>query len=270
MALFLSDHLHLPPLSRPNHPIALRPESTLTADPETTITIRNSPLPWHPLNYTIEHERGPTIFRVHGHPWGLVQRREFRYASGIPLFELKSRWFDSSALELKLPGASAEDEILLQAKCWVSVKSPRAVLRFRNACLPTNNMTISNPARAATAPTFANTPQLRQCLRPTPTRSRTSSSSRSIFSINPETETVMEIHSLDVDNLVQVATVENQRVAYIDRVTDPGVLAQGQKPPFRFRPMWRVRVATGVDLALIAVAVVIIGQQVSGVVTADR
>jgi hypothetical protein len=65
-------------------------------------------------------------------------------------------------------------------------------------------------------------------------------------------ETVMEILAMDVDNLVQVAVVEDQRVAFIDRINDPEVLAQGQKPPFRFRPMWRVRVARGVDLALVS------------------
>ncbi|KAL4873957.1 hypothetical protein BDV12DRAFT_158806 [Aspergillus spectabilis] len=257
-------HHHHPPPTRPTWPIAIRPESTLTADPETIITIRNRPEPWHPLDYLVEHERGPTVFRVQGHPWGLAQRRVFHDASGSPLFELRSRWYDSSVLELRVPGAGTvrDDEILLEAKCRVSVKAPRAVLRFRNACLPVNHNHINANARQMQM-------QQRRQLHSHSHRIPRSCSSRST-PFDRETETVMEIHALDVDNLLQVAVVGGRSVAYIDRVTDPGVLAQGQKPPFRFRPMWRVRVASGVDLALVAVAVVILGQQVSGVAFAER
>ncbi|KAL4884281.1 hypothetical protein BJY04DRAFT_183281 [Aspergillus karnatakaensis] len=215
-----------PQPTRPQWPIAILPESILTVAPETVITVRNRPEPWHPLDYLIEHENGPTIFRVQGHPWGLAQRRVFRDVSGHPLFELRSRWYDSSMLELKLPEAAA-DEILLSAKCRVAVQAPRAVLRFRNACIPAS----------------ARPPQ--RCGRK---RSRSSSG---MVRFDRETEVVMEIYALDVDNIAQVAVVEDRRVAYIDRITDPRVLAQGQKPPFRFRPMWRVRVASGVDLALV-------------------
>ncbi|KAL3460839.1 hypothetical protein BJX64DRAFT_262303, partial [Aspergillus heterothallicus] len=225
---------------KPRWPIAIRHETIATAEPETVITVRNSPEPWHLLNYTITAPNGATLFTVHGHPWGLAQRRVFRDASGFALFELRSRWYDSSILELKPPGAVATNEPLVSAKCRVAVQSPRVVMRFQNVCAPMGS-------------------------RPTQRYKRQTSLSRSSTqSSSNQEETVMEILALDVDNLVQVAMVDNQTVAVFDRVTDPGILAQGQKPPFRFRPMWTVRVAKGVDLSLIAVAAVIIGQQVAG------
>ncbi|KAL2817116.1 hypothetical protein BJX63DRAFT_429836 [Aspergillus granulosus] len=230
----------------PRWPIAIRSETIATAEPETVITVRNSPEPWHLLNYTITAQNGTTLFTVHGHPWGLAQRRVFRDAAGFSLFELRSRWYDSSILELKPPGALTASKPLLSAKCRVAVQSPRVVMRFRNACTPIE----SRPT---------------QKYRHQPSLSRTGMPSSS-----HQEETVMEILALDVDNLVQVALVANQTVAVFDRVTDPGILAQGQKPPFRFRPMWTVRVARGVDLALIAVATVIIGQQVAGEGLADQ
>ncbi|RDW74436.1 uncharacterized protein DSM5745_07098 [Aspergillus mulundensis] len=228
----------LPP-ARPQWPIAIRSETIATEEPETIITVRNRPEPWHSLDYVVSHHTGEVLFTVHGHPWGLSQRRDFRDASGLPLFELKCRWYDSSVLEVTLPGATALSKPLLTAKCRVAVQAPRAVLRFCNASRPTDG-------------------------RPERRHLKYSSSHTRTESSNVGAETTMEILALDVDNLTQVAVVEDQRVAFIDRIKDPGVLAQGQKPPFRFRPMWTVRVAKGVDLALIAVAVVIVGQQVAG------
>ncbi|KAL2843882.1 hypothetical protein BJY01DRAFT_191520 [Aspergillus pseudoustus] len=231
---------------QPRWPIAIRPETIATAEPETVITVRNNPEPWHLLDYTITTQNGTTLFTVHGHPWGLAQRRVFRDASGFALFELRSRWYDSSILELKLPGSVANSATILSAKCRVAVQSPRVVMRFRNTCRPLE----SRPTQRYRHQNFLS-------------RSSTQSSSY-------QEETVMEILALDVDNLVHVAMVDNQTLAVFNRVTNPEILAQGQKPPFRFRPMWTIRVARSVDLALIAVAVVIIGQQVAGEVLVDQ
>ncbi|KAL4806247.1 hypothetical protein BDV18DRAFT_160314 [Aspergillus unguis] len=238
----------LPPASSspPPRPIAIRPDSELiaTAEPETIITVRNRAQPWHPLDYIIARQDGSTLFTVQGRPWSLAQKRVFRDASGLPLFELRSKWFASSVLELKLPGAKGTSEPLLSAKCRVAVQAPRAVIRFCNAAMP----------RSGTACVQRSGPKgVMKALRAHPRA----------HSISDEGETVMEIFALDVDNLAQVAVIRDQQVAIIDRITDPSILAQGQKPPFRFRPMWRVRVARGVDLALVAVAVVIVGQRVS-------
>ncbi|KAL4932960.1 uncharacterized protein BDV17DRAFT_144169 [Aspergillus undulatus] len=237
-----------PPPARPQWPLAIRPETVTTADPETIITVRNRPEPWHPLDYVVAHQDGATLFTVHGHPWGLAQRRVFRDAAGFSLFELRNRWYDWSVVELRRLGAGTASGPLVSAKCRMAVQAPRAVLRFRNACVPLNAMASQGKGHK-------------------PKRSSTHLSSRS-YSL--DTDTVMEIFAMDVNNLAQVAVVGDQRVAFIDRIMDPGVLAQGQKPPFRFRPMWKVRVARGVDLALIAIAVVIVGQQVATVGIADR
>ncbi|KAL4764704.1 uncharacterized protein BDW70DRAFT_156855 [Aspergillus foveolatus] len=228
------------PPARPRRPIALRPETIARAEIETIITVRNSPEPWHSLDYIVTHHDGAVLFTVHGHPWTLSQRQDFRDASGLPLFELRCRWYDSSVMELKLPGGTAISEPLLTAKCRVAVQKPRAVMRFHNACALMD-------ARTTRGYSYIRSPEQRR-----------------MGGATVDDETVMEILAMDVDNLVQVAVIEDQRVAFIDRVSDPEILAQGQKPPFRFRPMWRVRVARGVDLALIAVAVVIVGQQVAG------
>ncbi|KAL4962515.1 uncharacterized protein BDV14DRAFT_191480 [Aspergillus stella-maris] len=237
-----------PPPARPQWPLAIRPETVATVEPETIITVRNRPEPWHPLDYTIAHENGTTLFTVHGHPWSLAQRRVFRDASGFALFELRNRWYDSSTVELKRLGARTDNEPLLSAKCRVAVQAPRAVLQFPNACVP---MTAR--------PSVEKGHKHKMSLPHSRPRS---------YSL--EADTVMEIYAMDVDNLVQVAVVGDQRVAFIERVTDPGVLAQGQKPPYKFRPMWKVRVARGVDLALVAVAVVIISQQVTAIGLAGR
>ncbi|KAL5002921.1 hypothetical protein BDV10DRAFT_87141 [Aspergillus recurvatus] len=216
------------PPARPRRPIALRPGTIAKAEPETIITVRNSPEPWHSLDYIVAHHDGSVLFTVHGHPWTLSRRQDFRDASGLPLFELRCRWYGSSVLELKLPGATATSEPLLSAKCRVAVQKPRAVLRFRNACALMDARTMQGYG-------YMETP-----------------AQRMTGGANADDETVMEILAMDVDNLVQVAVVEDQRVAFIDRVSDPDLLAQGQKPPFRFRPMWRVRVARGIDLALVS------------------
>lgn len=229
-------HPQLQPAT-PQLPISIRPnsETIATAEPETIITIRNRPEPWHPLDYTVAHQSGATLFTVQGHPWGLAQRRVFRDASGLPLFELRNKWFDSSVLDLKLPGAGTASEPLLSAKCRVAIQKPRAVLWFWNACVPRTRDATARPAQ-----------------RQNHKFQRLLSRSRRKALTGVESETVMEIVALDVDNLAQVAVVQDQRVAFIDRITDPAILAQGQKPPFRFRPMWRARVARGVDLALVS------------------
>jgi hypothetical protein len=63
---------------------------------------------------------------------------------------------------------------------------------------------------------------------------------------------VLEVHAQDLYNILQVVVVQNRNVAYIHRITDRSVLAEGQRPPFRFRPKWTVRVAEGVDLSLVS------------------
>ncbi|KKK15036.1 hypothetical protein ARAM_004656 [Aspergillus rambellii] len=226
----------------PAYPIAIRPEHITPG--ETILTIRNRPEPWHALDYTIYHRNGATLFTVHGDPWSLGHRRVFRDRSGLPLFELRGRWYNSSMLELKLPGDTGNSDVLLSAKCRVAIQAPRVVLRFRNmvetVTTPTPTMTAA--ARVSHHPALA----------------------------AKDNETVMEIRALDLDNVLQVAVVEGRRVAYIERVTDLDELMEGQKPPFRFRPKWRVRVAQGVDLSLVAVMGVILGHQVSGVGAVSR
>ncbi|KAA8647718.1 hypothetical protein EYZ11_000239 [Aspergillus tanneri] len=203
-----------PPSPRPPpRPIAIRTENI--AAEEITLFIHNRPEPWHPLDYTVEYN-GVTVFTVLGHPFSIGQRRTFYDRSGLPLFDLRSRWYSSSILDLKLPGG---ENNLLTARLRVAVRAPRAVITFRNAL-----------ASAGPSERF------------------------------PGNHVTMEVRAQDLYNMIHVVVVEDRHVAYIHRVTDPEQLTEGQMSPFRLRPKWEVRIAQGVDLSLIAVVVVIIGQ----------
>ncbi|KAH8430574.1 uncharacterized protein LDX57_008238 [Aspergillus melleus] len=204
------------PLTFPSHLIAIRPENI--AAEELTLSIHNRPEPWHPLDYTVSYN-GSTIFTVFGHPFTIGQRRTFYDRSGLPLFDLRCRWYTSSILDLKLPGG---ENSLLTAKLRVAVREPKATITFQNAV-------AGDRSRGST-----DLPMTQQV--------------------------TMEVHAQDLDNMVQVVVVENRNVASIHRITDPEQLTEGQMPPFRLRPKWEVRVAQGVDISLIAVVVVILGQ----------
>jgi hypothetical protein len=133
------------------------------------------------------------------------------------------------------------DHVILAAKLRVAVRSPRAVVRFRNA--------ISLPQRP-----------------------RDSSKRKTKYNAEEEDdqclpdydEVAFEVHDEDPYHLTQVLVFEDRGLARIRRITNPAELAEGQRPPFRYRPRWEVTVAQGVDVALIAVVIVILGQQVGG------
>ncbi|GIJ83081.1 hypothetical protein Asppvi_001599 [Aspergillus pseudoviridinutans] len=205
----------LPEVQPPPYPIAIRPESITRH--EVIVTVTNRPEPWHSLDYSIDHA-GTELFTVRGQPWKISQPRMFHDRSGLPLFELRCHWYDSSSLCLRLPGG---EQCILEAKLRVAMNAPRAVVTFQNAA---QQPRVIGPAAQGE-------------------------------------EIVLEVHAQDLYNILQVVVVQNRNVAYIRRITDPSVIAEGQRPPFRFRPKWTVRVAEGVDLSLIAVVVVIVGQR---------
>ncbi|KAI9037141.1 putative MFS multidrug transporter [Aspergillus affinis] len=209
-----------PPLTPPSRLIAIRPENIAAED--FTLSVHNRPEPWHPLDYTVSYN-GSTIFTVFGHPFTIGQRRTFYDRSGLPLFDLRCRWYTSSILDLKLPGG---ENNLLAAKLRVAVREPKATITFQNAVAG----------------------------------DLSSSSSRRSSKLPMTDQVTMEVHAQDLDNMVQVVVVENRNVASIHRITDPEQLTEGQMPPFRLRPKWDVRIAQGVDISLIAVVVVILGQ----------
>jgi hypothetical protein len=198
----------LPEVQPPPYPIAIRPESITRH--EVIVTVSNRPEPWHSLDYSIEHD-GTELFTVRGQPWKIGQARMFHDHSGLPLFELRCQWYDSSSLCLRLPGGA---QCILEAKLRVAMNSPRAVVTFRNA---------AQRPRSSGAGTAAQGEEI-----------------------------VLEVHAQDLYNILQVVVVQNRNVAYIHRITDRSVLAEGQRPPFRFRPKWTVRVAEGVDLSLVS------------------
>lgn len=215
-------------LQPPSHPLAIRPESITTE--ELTLSVHNRPEPWHPLDYTVSYNRA-TIFTVFGHPFSIGQRRTFYDRSGLPLFDLRCRWYSSSVLDLKLPGA---EESLLTAKLRVAVSEPRVTVSFCNAVAATSLDSSSSDTRKD--------------------KSKSSDSTHANTKPNPgppPQQITIEVHAQDLDNMAQVVVVENRTIAAIQRITDPGQLTEGQMPPFRLRPKWEVRVAQGVDVSLV-------------------
>ncbi|KAF9887337.1 hypothetical protein FE257_010332 [Aspergillus nanangensis] len=234
-----SQHHHHHQLTSPPRPLALRPE--YVANSETILTVTNRAEPWHSLDYLVECS-GQTAFTVCGQPWSLGQRKVFNDRSGLPLFELRERWYDSSVMVLSLPGGNGSD--ILSAKLRVAVKSPTAVVMFKNAAFTTTTTNTTNTKGE---------------------RGRGRERKRMSGARGTEEEEVrVEVFGKDLENLVQVVVVEGCFVAAIERVTDPKELLEGQRPPFRLRPKWRVRVAAGMDLSLIAVIVVIVGGRTGG------
>ncbi|PKY05179.1 hypothetical protein P168DRAFT_234645 [Aspergillus campestris IBT 28561] len=210
----MSLHRPSPPihLAPPPYPIAIRPERI--APRETELTVQTAPEPWHTLDYTVAYE-GVTVFTVRGRPWSLSQRRTFFDTTGLPLFELRGSWYDSSRLDLRLPGTRHS---ILHARLRVEIRAPRAEITFKNAGVDCG---VNGP------------------------------------------EVKLEVKDHDLDNMVHVVVLGGRNIAIIQRVTDSRELTEGQRLPFRLRPKWRARVAAGVDLSLIAVLVVIIGQRVA-------
>ncbi|KAB8237543.1 hypothetical protein BDV23DRAFT_192021 [Aspergillus alliaceus] len=220
-----------PVLTPPPTPIALRPESI--AQTELVLTVKNLPEPWHSLDYSVEYE-GQPIFTVQGFPWSIGQRRVFYDRSGLPLFELRGRWYNSSALELRLPGEMGE--VILSAKLRVAVRAPRVVVKFRNAVLSERDKR-KGEGKVEDAGL--------ECL------------------LDGDDDVTLEVRDEDPYDNTQVLVLGRRIVAHIRRITNPAELIEGQRPPFRYRSRWEVRVAQGVDVALIAVVVVILGQRVA-------
>ncbi|KAL4792596.1 tubby C-terminal-like domain-containing protein [Aspergillus venezuelensis] len=106
-------HSTQPPAYRkPKHPIALRPE--YIASNNTTIHVKQHSASWSSGDFTVTFAPGPAnaenpdskpkeLFKVTGELASFSQRRHFRDADGLPLFEISRekmgyRWF------LHLPG----------------------------------------------------------------------------------------------------------------------------------------------------------------------
>ncbi|KAE8164853.1 hypothetical protein BDV40DRAFT_298171 [Aspergillus tamarii] len=228
-------------LSPPPRPIALRPESVSRS--EILLTVKNRPEPWHSLDYSVEYE-GQTIFSVQGYPWSIGQRRVFYDRSGLPLFELRCRWYNSSCLELRLPGQM--EHVILSAKLRVAVRAPKAVIRFRNAAMSEQRRPRDSKKRKEKGNVDADYDVDNGVYLP------------------DSDELILEVRDEDPYYQTQVLVLGDRIVAHIRRVTNPAELAEGPQPPLRYRPKWEVRVTPGVDMALIAVVVVILGQRVTG------
>ncbi|KAE8329970.1 hypothetical protein BDV39DRAFT_202551 [Aspergillus sergii] len=225
-------------LSPPPRPIALRPESVSRS--ELLLTVKNRPEPWHSLDYSVEYE-GQTIFSIQGHPWSIGQRRVFYDRSGLPLFELRCRWYNSSCLELRLPGQM--EHVILSAKLRVAVRAPKAVIRFRNAV-------VSEQRRPRDSKKGKG-------------KGKIDDNGDNGGYLPDSDEMMLEVRDEDPYHHTQVLVLGDRIIAHIRRVTNPAELAEGPQPSSRYRPKWEVSIAPGVDLALIAVVVVILGQRVT-------
>ncbi|KZF20105.1 hypothetical protein L228DRAFT_250545 [Xylona heveae TC161] len=109
-------------------PIAVREE--YIAPSKTTITVKQNDKAWLGRDFTIRNpssgdydydnndddDNGPVLFTVECKAMSNSQRREFRDASGLPLFELRRKWLAlSDAWTLRLPGS--RDSIISNSSC---------------------------------------------------------------------------------------------------------------------------------------------------------
>ena len=89
-------------LDPPKQPIAIRPECIATAP--TTLLIKQD-ISWSRGDFTAKTPDGSTILASTGKIGSNSARKEFKDASGLPLFTLRRSWFSfSQAWWLELPG----------------------------------------------------------------------------------------------------------------------------------------------------------------------
>ncbi|KAA8641529.1 uncharacterized protein ATNIH1004_011665 [Aspergillus tanneri] len=185
-------------------------EGDTIIDKENVLTISNLSCSG---GYIIEDKEGTIVLSVSRKPWSFHHRRIF-YKEGKPLFELQSKWWNSSKIEVIL-----SQKTILQAKSRMASNKPKAVLKFCNAAIK----------------------------------------SRHNFS-HDRLDTELIVQSEDLENFCQKIMMGNSVMACINRIGKPQDVEE--RPVSSHGPRWEVKAEKDMGLSLIAVVVVIIGQQV--------
>jgi hypothetical protein len=98
-------------LQKPLHPIAIRPEQI--ASSEILLYVRPKCDGHSASEYIIRNDAdGSTVFTVTGQTSGHCAGREFRDASGLPLFELHKVVSFKRPWRVRLPGADKKDDLI--------------------------------------------------------------------------------------------------------------------------------------------------------------
>lgn len=220
-------------LTAPQQPIAIRKEHLTPS--RTIINIKQRDNSWLGRNFTIRDAyAGSTLFTVEGKSFSNSQRREFRDASGLPLFELRRRYFTLTySWELILPGgrrfggSSDEDKILSS--------------RLRWSWWTRDKLDVTLRAVAAAS-------QRRQ--------------QHETRSENPENEDAKETEDVTLQvrgqgpwHITTHVIVGGRKVAHICRIISPDLqlsTASYSQPGHRLE--WDAAVAEGVDLALVSLS----------------
>ncbi|KAE8130934.1 tubby C-terminal-like domain-containing protein [Aspergillus pseudotamarii] len=96
-------------LKAPDRPIAIR--GNYIADSRTLLTLRPQGGAQSVAAYKVQDENGATQFTASGRKYNSRSCREFRDASGLPLFELHRKISFRNAWSITLPGSPTADSI---------------------------------------------------------------------------------------------------------------------------------------------------------------
>ncbi|MCJ1368105.1 hypothetical protein MMC16_007244 [Acarospora aff. strigata] len=181
-------------------PLAIR--SDCITPQQTTLHVKQD-LSWSNGDFTAKNANGAVILSCDGKVWSNSARKEFKDASDLPLFSLRSSWFSmSKAWRLELLG---DGHMIMAVRPRWSLGKVKLDCTFRN-----------------------------------------------VASDGEGQEVKLEVCRQDYQSLVTHISCGESKVASVERVFD-----EGKAQNWLFKPEYKVDVAGGMDMALIAVIVII-------------
>lgn len=228
------------PLAPPaKGPIAIRPQY-IAKDEATTIHVNEDNFSMTYRDYTARKANGDILMTASGKTLSMNLQREFKDASGLPLFDLRKRQgqyakkrSSDAGWSLALPGYEAGDgreyDDVLSAtfkSFWVH---PKLDVRLKNLAPPQHSFARANTDSAIDLPDTYHE------------------------------NVLLEIRSQDSQRLNTHVMCEGRKVIHIRRESDQ--LTESVYPHgYGYKPEWEVTVAQGVDVSLAVVIVIILAE----------
>ncbi|KAL2006984.1 hypothetical protein VTN00DRAFT_8422 [Thermoascus crustaceus] len=248
------EQIHLPPAP---HPISIRKEHITPS--QTIINIKQHDDAYLGRDFTIRDAySGSKLFTVEGKSLSSSQRREFRDASGLPLFELRRRNFTAkNAWELNLPGGG-HGHGNARRRSWTGRGGEdgdeEKILSTRLRWSWTRDKLDVTLKRGNATSSGAGTP-------PLPAEEDTKGRSEDKGAENGNEDITLEVRGQDPCHVTTHVNVGGRKIAHIRRVWGKGDLTVKNCPGHRSE--WDAVVAEGVDLSLISVIVVMLAERIT-------